>query len=185
MDKFGSDEPMSQLEMDILSATRPGRLPRQSEEDLARLRAEVARQLAAQDIHDLTWVQGMYLELIAAVQYNNFDGRETVRALLEHRALWDSVYATHQLVPRHDWEAAMHEPNVAPPVAPLSNAITGYLTTDTLFILTDASRLEALTTMVREQLHPDDVYVVPNEQIRFSISIVQDENTRVLELWWD
>ena len=76
-------------------------------------------------------------------------------------------------------------PNVAPPITPLSNAITGHLTTDTLFLLTDANRLDALSSMVRERLHPDDVSVVPSEQVRFSISAVHDENTRVLELWWD
>jgi len=42
------------------------------------------------DLERLTAVQRTYLELIAAVEYNEFHGRGVVRALLEHRALWDS-----------------------------------------------------------------------------------------------
>jgi len=137
------------------------------------------------DLERLTAVQRTYLELIAAVEYNEFHGRGVVRALLEYRALWDSAYAAHQLVPRSDWEEGSQEPNVAPPITPLANAVTGHLTTDTLFLLTDAGRLDALSSMVRERMHPDDVSVIPSEQVRFSISAVHDESTRVLELWWD
>ncbi len=132
-----------------------------------------------QENESINDVQRLYFELLRRSRVNLLDGERVVRDLLKWRHLWYSVIATRLPYP------SRQKGGLPLGLSLLRTTRWNDWPADTVYIWTNEEALPKLERLIEERWQASEIEVLLPEDDELIFANLQDEDDRVLFVWWD